>query len=149
MQDLLSVDLPDHRRDHEMRSDMQNSVIRTWKVSFDQIRSQKPRAAEILSLMTVLDRQGILKMLLWGDSERRTEFTTALGMLQAFSLVAAEKGGESFKMHRLVQISTQRWLELHDEITRWREEAMKVLLMVFPGEDYRNWAICKALFPHI
>lgn len=149
MQDLLSVDLPDHRRDFWMRSDMQNSVIRTWKVSFDQIRNQNPRAAEILSLMAVLDRQGIPKMLLRRDGERGTELITALGMLQAFSLVTAEKGGESFKIHRLVQISTQRWLELHDETTKWREEALKALSLVFPGQDYRNWATCKALFPHV
>ena len=52
IQDLMSEDLPDLRRDFES----QNSVIRTWKVSFDQIRKQTPRAAEILSLMAVLDR---------------------------------------------------------------------------------------------
>ena len=108
IQDLLSEDLPDLRRDFES----QNSVIRSWKVSFDQIRKQKPRAAEILSLMAVLDRQGIPKALLLRDGERRTEFTTALGMLQAFSLVTSEKGGVSFEIHRLVQVSTQRWLEL-------------------------------------
>jgi hypothetical protein len=36
IQDLLSEDLPDLRRDFESQS----SVIRTWKVSFDQIRSK-------------------------------------------------------------------------------------------------------------
>jgi tetratricopeptide (TPR) repeat protein len=149
MQDLLSVDLPDHRRDFEMRPDMQNSVIRTWKVSFDQIRNQKPRAAEILSLMAVLDRQGIPKMLIRRDGERGTEFTTALGVLQAFSLIDAEKGGESFKMHRLVQISTQRWLRLHGEITKWRVEALQVLSELFPTDDYENWAACEALTPHV
>jgi tetratricopeptide (TPR) repeat protein len=149
MQDLLSVDLPDHRRDFEMRSDMQNSVIRTWKVSFDQIRNQKPRAAEILSLMAVLDRQGIPKMLIRRDGERGTEFTTALGVLQAFSLVGAEKGGESFKMHRLVQISTQRWLRLHGEMDKWRVEALQVLSELFPPDNYENWAACEALTPHV
>ena len=49
VQDLLSGDLPDLRRDFEDP----NSVIRTWKVTFDQIRKQKPQAAEMLSLMTV------------------------------------------------------------------------------------------------
>jgi hypothetical protein len=52
IQDLLSKDLLDLRRDFES----QNSVIRTWKVSFNQIRKQMPLAAEILSLMAVLDR---------------------------------------------------------------------------------------------
>jgi tetratricopeptide (TPR) repeat protein len=149
MQDLLSVELPDHRRDFEMRSGMQNSVIRTWKVSFDQISKQKPRAAEILSLMAVLDRQGIPKMLLQRHGERITEFTTALGTLLAFSLVTAEKGGDNFKMHRLVQVSTQRWLELHGETTKWREEALKVLSEAFPSNKYKNWTTCEALAPHV
>ena len=41
IQDLLTEDLLDLRRDFESQS----SVIQTWKVSFDQIRKQKPRAA--------------------------------------------------------------------------------------------------------
>ena len=103
IQDLLSEDPLDHRRDFESQS----SVIRTWKVSFDQIRKQKPRAAEILSLMAFLDPQGIPKTLLRRDKERGVEFTTALGTLQAFSLVITENGGASFEIHRLVQVSTQ------------------------------------------
>ena len=144
IQDLLSEDLPDLRRDFES----QNSVTRTWKVSFDQIRKQKPRAAEMLSLMAVLDRQGIPKTLLRRDGERETEFTTALGTLQAFSLVAAEKGGASFEIHRLVQVSTQKWLELQDETAKWREEALKILTAAFPSGDYRTWVTCEVLSPH-
>jgi hypothetical protein len=36
-----------------------NSVIRTWQISFDQIKRKWPSAAELLSLMAMLDRQGI------------------------------------------------------------------------------------------
>jgi tetratricopeptide (TPR) repeat protein len=144
IQDLLSEDLPDHRRDFESQS----SVIRTWKVSFDQIRKQKPRAAEILSLMAVLDRQGIPKMLLRRDGEQGVEFTTALGTLQAFSLVTAEKGGAGFEIHRLVQVSTQRWLELQGETAKWQEEALKVLSAAFPSGSYGTWVSCETLFPH-
>jgi tetratricopeptide (TPR) repeat protein len=144
MQDLLYEDLPDLRRDFES----QNSVIRTWKVSFDQIRKQKPRAAEILSLMAFLDRQGIPKTLLRRDGERGIEFTTALGTLQAFSLIATEKGGANFEIHRLVQVSTQRWLELRNETAKWQKEALTVLAAAFPSGDYGTWGTCEALSPH-
>lgn len=50
LKDLLSEDLEDLRRD----LDTENSVIRTWKLSFDQISREKARAAQILSLMAVL-----------------------------------------------------------------------------------------------
>ena len=106
IKDLLSEELEDSRRD----MDTPNSVIRTWNLSFEQIRKQKPRAAEILSLMSVLDRQGIPKSLLRKEDERSIEFTTAMGTLQAFSLITAERAGESFEMHRLVQLSTQQIL---------------------------------------
>ena len=49
--DLLSQDLHDPRRD----LDAPRSVVLTWKLSFDQIRKQKPRVAQPLSLMAVLD----------------------------------------------------------------------------------------------
>jgi hypothetical protein len=117
-------------------------------VSFDQIRKQKPRAAEILSLMAVLDRQGVPKTLLRKDGERGIEFTTALGTLQAFSLVTVEKGGASLEIHRLVQVSTQSWLELQSEIAKWQEEALKVLTAAFPSGNYGTWMTCEALSPH-
>ena len=81
--------------------------------------------------MAVLDRQGIPKTLLRRDGERRTEFTTALGTLQAFSLIAVEKGGTTFEIHRLVQISVQRWLEFQGETAKWQVEALKVLRAAF------------------
>ena len=100
--DLLSEDIPDLRRDYEIP----NSVIRTWKISFDQIRKQMPRAAELLSLMAVLDRQGIPKSILRKEGERNTDFSAALGTLQDFSFVSGKTGGTDFEIHRLVQIST-------------------------------------------
>jgi hypothetical protein len=36
-------------------SDGQSSVIRTWKIFFDFVKAQIPRAAEILSSISVLD----------------------------------------------------------------------------------------------
>jgi hypothetical protein len=95
LQELLSQDLGDSRRD----LDIQNSIVRTWKLSFDQISRQKPRAAELLSLMSVLDRQGIPKTLLWKDDKQGIEFITALGTLQAFSLISIGKGGTNYRMH--------------------------------------------------
>jgi Tetratricopeptide repeat len=44
---LLEQDYYDPKR----HPDIHNSVFRTWKISFDQIQRQTPRAAEILSLI--------------------------------------------------------------------------------------------------
>ena len=106
--ELLSKDLYDPRRD----TDALSSVVRTWKLSYDQVRTQKPRAAEMLALMAVLDRQGIPKSLLRRDCERSIEFITSIGVLLSFSLIEAEKGGDVFVMHRLVQL-------MHAELARY------------------------------
>jgi hypothetical protein len=105
LKDLLSKHLEDPRRD----MDTENSVMRTWKLSFDQISKGKPPAAQILSLMAVLDHHGMPRVLLRKDGETEIAFRTALGALQAFSLITAGKGEDAaYKMHRLVALSTQK-----------------------------------------
>ena len=77
-------------------------MIRTWKLSFDQIAKQMPRAADLLSLIAVLDRQAIPEALLRQEADRRVEFNKALGTLLLFSLISVEKGRRQFEVHRLV-----------------------------------------------
>jgi tetratricopeptide (TPR) repeat protein len=52
---LLNYEAGNLRRDPEA----QNSVIVTWQISFDDIREKWPVAADLLSLMSYFDRQGI------------------------------------------------------------------------------------------
>lgn len=81
-------------------------------MSFDLISKHKPRAAEMLSLMTVLDRQGIPENLLRQEKDRNIDFMTALGTLQAFALITAGVGGAGYEIHPLVQLATRNWLEI-------------------------------------
>ena len=58
--DRRKTSLLDHeggqlRRDVEAK----NSIIITWQISFDHIRRTRPSAADLLSLMSFFDRQGI------------------------------------------------------------------------------------------
>jgi hypothetical protein len=52
---LLNWDKESLRRDRSAS----NSVIVTWQISFESIRSERPSAADLLSLMSFFDRQGI------------------------------------------------------------------------------------------
>ena len=144
LQDLLDEDLGDLRRD----SESQNSVIRTWKISFDLISKQNPRAAEMLSLMAVLDRQAIPKSLLQNHTDRKTDFVTARGILQKFSLISTEDGGSKYELHRLVQLATRRWLELQGKKEEWQGKALLVIAHEFPAGEFRNWTTCELLWPH-
>ena len=144
LQDLLDEDLGDLRRD----SESQNSVTRTWKLSFDLINKQNRKAAEVLSLMAVLDRQGIPRSLLQNNSDRDIHVTKALGTLMAFSMISAEKNGESYSIHRLVQLATRRWLEIQHTHEKWQKQALMVVGGSFRGEDFKSWAINESLLPH-
>ena len=39
--------------------DAKNSIITTWQISFDYIQQERPSSADLLSLMSFFDRQGI------------------------------------------------------------------------------------------
>jgi tetratricopeptide (TPR) repeat protein len=52
---LLNYEAGQLRRDREAK----NSIIITWRISFDHIRRVRPTAVELLSLMSLLGRQGI------------------------------------------------------------------------------------------
>lgn len=56
---LLNWDEESLRRDRSAS----NSVIVTWQISFESIRSERPSAADLLSLMSFFDRQGIQEWL--------------------------------------------------------------------------------------
>ncbi|KAK4446467.1 kinesin light chain [Podospora aff. communis PSN243] len=47
--------------DGDLRRDggASNAILTTWEISFDYIRSKRPSAADLLSLMSFFDRQGI------------------------------------------------------------------------------------------
>jgi tetratricopeptide (TPR) repeat protein len=145
---LLDMDIGDSRRD----GTASNSIIATWKISFEHIRRERPSATRLLSLMSLFDRQGIPESLLGGryqeDSDASSDFEDDLNTLTSFSLVATDVDGHQFEMHRLVQFSTRKWLELQGELDGWREKYVTLMDDSYPVGLYENWKACQALFPH-
>lgn len=66
---LLNRDDGNLRRDREAR----NSIILTWEISFEHIRTTRRSAADLLSLMSFYDRQAIPAKLLSVRSLDRKE----------------------------------------------------------------------------
>ncbi|ERF72769.1 hypothetical protein EPUS_09197 [Endocarpon pusillum Z07020] len=122
-------------------ADARNAVTTTWMMSFAQIRERSPMAADILSLMAFLDRHCVPESLIRRQKTPFSdlEFEKACGVLKAFSLIDERPlniHGEmhrAFAIHRMVQLVTQQWLELH----------------VFPPEEHEDWKKCEALMPHV
>jgi tetratricopeptide (TPR) repeat protein len=145
---LLGKDLGDSRRD----SQATNSIIATWQISFEHIRNSLPTAANLLSLMSLFDRQGIPERLLqdrYGNDQEEADFDDDIRNLSSYSLIRISADGSEFEMHRLVQLATKKWLELNDELGKWKGTLAMVMKDSYPYGDYENWPTCQPLFPHV
>jgi hypothetical protein len=122
--------------------DARNSIIITWQISFDYILQERPSAADLLSLISSFDRQGIPKGLLrnGGESRSRHENLKSSGgnnkgheneereseptesesndkfeddiLMLRNYSLIFANTDKTFGMHRLVQLATRTWLEV-------------------------------------
>ncbi|OAL56170.1 TPR-like protein [Pyrenochaeta sp. DS3sAY3a] len=161
---LLDYDGGHLRRDREAN----NSILLTWQISFDYILQARPSAADLLSLMSFFDRQGIPEVLLRRGSrnvanvnsvsdseasiddriEEDTGFEEDILMLRNYSFIKTTAETTTFEMHRLVQLATRKWLEEHGQLETWKQQSISSLCSVFPTGEHENWTECQALFPH-
>jgi putative hemolysin len=175
--DKRKATLLDQEAGHLRRDDQaKNSIIITWQISFEHIRSTRRSAADLLSLMSFFDRQGIPKTLLRfqyitqtahegtragdieeidSDEEDATlksiiddAFIGDILVLRDYSFVSETIDPKTLEMHSLVQLATQRWLEVKGEVEGWKQQFISTLCMVFPPGLYENWEWCQVLFPH-
>ncbi|KAF3390061.1 hypothetical protein DPV78_011783 [Talaromyces pinophilus] len=137
-------DAHDLRRDQSIR----HPVITTWQISFDQIRDMNPKATDLLTLMSMFDRQGIPAELL-SDGMDQLQFEDAMAPLLSYSLVRVEVGGELFDLHRLVQLSARQWLNKQGQLHQLAKKSIRVMEAVFPSGDYETFASCQLLLPHV
>jgi tetratricopeptide (TPR) repeat protein len=151
------------RRDWEAK----NSILITWQISFDHILQTRRSAADLLSLMSFFDRQGIPEALVRNrrvaggveremsesdDSASETSvddgFEDDVLALRNYSFISITVDASTFEMHALVQLATRKWLEDQGQLERWKESYIANLCAAFPPGNYENWAKCRALFPH-
>jgi tetratricopeptide (TPR) repeat protein len=132
-----------------------NSVLITWQISFDHIRSTRQSAAGLLSLMSFFDRQGIQEALLRRQSSTASddelnddEFEHDVLALRDYSFITVTRDAKTFEMHSLVQLATRMWLESEGQLDKWREQFISNLCAVLPTGAHKNWEKCQALFPH-
>ncbi|KAF2022630.1 hypothetical protein EK21DRAFT_15134, partial [Setomelanomma holmii] len=135
-----------------------NSVLITWQISFDYIRSTRQSAADLLSLMSFFDRQGIQEALLRRPSSTAAERVSAVQAddgfeddvltLRDYSFIAVTSDVKTFEMHSLVQLATRTWLGNEGQLDKWRKQFISNLCAELPTGEHENWEKCQALFPH-
>ena len=152
--DLLSTQFNDIHRvvPQSGESDMTESVLSTYYITFKQIEKQLPLAADFLRLVAFLDRQGVQEELLaaskLNDVDNKVLFRKAIGKLVDFSLVTRAEGGKMLALHRLVHLSIETYLS-QKESKEWRAKALELVSRVFPqGYSHENRHICATYLPH-
>ena len=140
---LNNTEIRDLRRD----SSLQHPVMTTWQMCFDQIRETRPKAADLLALMSMFDRQSVSEDLLL-DGQDRMEFEDSIAPLLSFSFISADVDQQSLNMHRLVQLSMIDWLMRKDQLDTWKIAAIRILAAAFPDGDFEHWTECQRLLPH-
>ena len=165
---LLAHDGGDLRRD----GGASNAILITWQISFNYIRETRRSAADLLSLMSFFDRQGIPERLLrYGEREdsqfqekgdemesdcdedlssqwnQREEFDKDIVTLRNYSFVS-DTSGTGFEMHGLVQLATRKWLEANGLLETWKQQFISNLCAEVSTGEYENWATWQELFPH-
>jgi tetratricopeptide (TPR) repeat protein len=145
---LLKPDIRDMRRD----STASNSIVATWRISFEHIQKSTPTAAQLLSLMSLFDRQGIPERLLrcryQESNDTDADFEDDIHMLLSYSLIEMTTDESQFEMHGLVQFSTKKWLEHNQELEPWKVTYVSLMDSNYPVGHFKNWPVCRALFPH-
>ncbi|KAF4895134.1 Kinesin light chain [Colletotrichum fructicola] len=168
------------RKDSLLRSDkgdlgrhdgVSNSVVVTWQVTFEQIRRERPRAANLLSLMSQFQAQNIPESMLHsynndataseeddGDrvntatesdvENKREDFENDMDVLRGYSLVTLSAAGLC-EMHSLVQFCTRSWISEFGDPARWSQLFMKLAADHFPSGAFETWDTCQNLLPHI
>lgn len=142
---LLNYEFIDHGREARAL----DSVARTWMISFNLIKSNHPRAADSLSLMSFLDPQSVHPSLLPDDGEDEWDLFDALEVLLAFSLIKINGSDGTYSMHRLVQIVTCSWLASSNAgyYDKYAMKALYTLAKRLPDNFIENTA-ASVYFPH-
>ncbi|CUS07660.1 unnamed protein product, partial [Tuber aestivum] len=152
---LLSRPLYDIQRENIQReTDITESTLTTYFITFDRIARVMPLAADLLRLIAFFDHQNIPEELLRQSGlegiDDQMQFREAIGKLLGFSLVTAiaHEDKTFYELHRLVQLSLQVYLPAQ-ELSRWRANELKVVSRGFP----RHWIAWKdvssAYIPHV
>lgn len=153
---FLEFEAEHFHRDWEAK----NSILTTWRISFDHIRLVRPSAADLLSLMSFFDPQGIPEYLLRCRPEMEPcddddadslddAFEEDIQTLRDYLFISVTgTSGSTFQIHHLVQLATRTWLKTHNQLEQWKVQFIKNLSIEFlvdKGKDYEKNSI---LFPH-
>jgi hypothetical protein len=124
------------------------SILKSWIISFNQIKEINPRAEDILSMISFYHWQAIPVSLLKNDDETTKSIKEAIGKLVTYSLVTRNTSYQQINIHRLAPLVSRGWLKVCGDDRIPAAISQGGVLEQFPEEEYRDWDICEAYLPH-
>ncbi|KAK2728443.1 Kinesin light chain 5 [Colletotrichum kahawae] len=152
------------RGDIQRYEGVSNSVVVTWQVTFEQIKREQPRAADLLSLMSYFQAQNIPEYMLHNyssgnmgseksDDEHSNisseDFEDDLDVLRGYSLVTMTATAGLLEMHSLVQFCTKVWISEFGSPDEWKTLFLQLASQHFPSGAFETWQQCQTLMPHV
>ncbi|KAK4451328.1 kinesin light chain [Podospora aff. communis PSN243] len=145
-----------------------NAILTTWEISFDYIRSKRPSAADLLSLMSFFDRQGIPGWVLKpsGTAKDTVQVGAEVGDGESDDSSSAtddntDDGADDIDgrfeddvaMLRdyclITADDTGDEFEMHGLQDTFKRQYIERMAALFPTGKYENWAKCRGLFAHV
>tara|TARA_R110002003_G_scaffold95_1_gene7240 strand:- start:19322 stop:21166 length:1845 start_codon:yes stop_codon:yes gene_type:complete len=145
-QNVIKV-LSEEFEDEGRYANIKNPIATTWLISFEQIQTRDPLAAEYLSFMSCIAAKDIPISLL-PPAESAKQALDAIGTLTAYSFVTKHKTGQFLDLHRLVHLAIRNWLRRMDILGQWAAKALQRLAEVFPDNDHKNRSVWRMYLPH-
>jgi hypothetical protein len=120
-----------------------------WQISFDHIRDQRQSAADLLSLMSFFDRQGIQKSVLRCPSAttHNARFEDGFLTLRDFLFITVIRDASAFEIHNLVQLATRKWLVNQGQLDKWKAHSVSNLYAEPLMGQSEHLEKCQALLP--
>jgi tetratricopeptide (TPR) repeat protein len=122
-------------------------VGRTLMLSIEQIRRNDPDAADIISFMSCLGRQGIPRRLL-PSTRGQSKLSSALGTLKAYCLITAIDDDQLFDMHTLVRLLMRNYLRSRRTFEHWIQQSLATISRKFSSGENETLAECELYLPH-
>ena len=136
------------------------SIQRTWKISFDKIKRQNPRASNLLQLLALFDCNDIWVDLIMNGNQgsdtprwfrditkSKISLLAAIGPLTDFSLLQKGTKADSYSMHPVVQ----QWvsMSMNEDLAEFAQLAITAIAFTAPlRRESGFWMLQTRLVPH-
>ena len=140
---ILGDDMGDLRRD----STVSRSIVKTCQIHFNQMKQENNDAANLMSVMSVLDRQRVPRYLL-STLNKGYGLEKGLALLEDYSFITSTDG-QNFYMHKFIHTAVRTWLSENDELDLLKQLALEYLSYELGTASFGDWTVWKKMLPHV